>query len=314
LFATHPPLEQRILRLDPRWDGQYIAAAAQPKPAQVQPKEAPGIPGAAAAGLGIIASIGNPSVENIVVARQQLDSLPPALAGAAHNTLGSCLLMHCLIIVTSDQQFAAGQLDYLRQQLNATSFRMLETLLQQVGSLPRQHYLLLTDLALPALAQLSQDQYRIFMRDLQQLIQADARVSLFEWCLYRILRYSLDRKRRGLHKQVDLDAAVADCQLLMSAMAKAGQDSKADARAAYQAGMASLELPTTPDLLWKEAEDLGALDKAVNRLLHLKPLQKPRLLKALVICIQHDGVIAGAEGELLRAVGAVIDCPIPPLH
>ena len=59
--------------------------------------------------------------------------------------------------------------------------------------------------------------------------------------------------------------------------------------------------------------DLGQLEKAIDKLNHLKPLQKPRLLKAMAACINADGVVTPEEAELLRAVGSLLDCPIPPL-
>jgi hypothetical protein len=74
-----------------------------------------------------------------------------------------------------------------------------------------------------------------------------------------------------------------------------------------------LQVKAELQLLPKEAGGLAALDKAVDRLRNLKPLQKPRLLKALVRCVRSDGVVTSSEAELLRAIGAVLDCPVPPL-
>jgi len=37
------------------------------------------------------------------------------------------------------------------------------------------------------------------------------------------------------------------------------------------------------------------------------------LLKAMVTCINTDGKVTAEENELLRAVGSLLDCPIPPL-
>ncbi|HLD64798.1 MAG TPA: hypothetical protein VJA19_02025, partial [Pseudomonas sp.] len=52
---------------------------------------------------------------------------------------------------------------------------------------------------------------------------------------------------------------------------------------------------------------------AVNKLSQLKPLHKPRLLKALARCIEHDEHISVEEAELFRAVADSLDCPMPPL-
>jgi hypothetical protein len=51
----------------------------------------------------------------------------------------------------------------------------------------------------------------------------------------------------------------------------------------------------------------------LDNLTKLKPLLKPRLLKACIVTIQNDKAIKPLECELLRAVAAIIDCPVPPL-
>ena len=44
----------------------------------------------------------------------------------------------------------------------------------------------------------------------------------------------------------------------------------------------------------------------------IKKVQKQALLKALVACINADKEDAAIEAELLRAMAATIDCPLPP--
>jgi hypothetical protein len=42
-------------------------------------------------------------------------------------------------------------------------------------------------------------------------------------------------------------------------------------------------------------------------------MEKAVLVKALFAAATADGTIRVAEAELLRLVGAVLDCPVPPL-
>ena len=42
-------------------------------------------------------------------------------------------------------------------------------------------------------------------------------------------------------------------------------------------------------------------------------MEKARLVKALFAAVTYDGTIRVAEAELMRLVGAVLDCPLPPL-
>jgi hypothetical protein len=42
-------------------------------------------------------------------------------------------------------------------------------------------------------------------------------------------------------------------------------------------------------------------------------LQKALLIRGLFAAVTADGVIRVAEAELMRLVGAVLECPLPPL-
>ena len=45
----------------------------------------------------------------------------------------------------------------------------------------------------------------------------------------------------------------------------------------------------------------------------MKPLQKPKLLKACAACIAADEKVTADEMELLRAFSSLLDCPMPLL-
>jgi len=74
-----------------------------------------------------------------------------------------------------------------------------------------------------------------------------------------------------------------------------------------------LELDLNLDI--RNVGTLGFEDfnSALDELALIKPLQKPALLKACLACISADGKFAAIEVELLRAVSATLDCPMPPI-
>ena len=53
--------------------------------------------------------------------------------------------------------------------------------------------------------------------------------------------------------------------------------------------------------------------EALQQLKSLAPLQKALLVKGLFATVTADGTIRVVEAELMRLVGAVLDCPLPPL-
>jgi len=52
---------------------------------------------------------------------------------------------------------------------------------------------------------------------------------------------------------------------------------------------------------------------ALESLKGLAPMQKAVFVKGLFAAVTHDGTILVMEAELMRMVGAVLDCPLPPL-
>jgi Zn-dependent protease with chaperone function len=309
LFATHPPLDKRIQRLDPSWKGGQHGASTVARKGQAE-----AVTGFAPAYAAeeVFTNIGELTSANLAVARQQLQSIPEPISEEAHTTLGSCLLMYSLVVACSEAS-AARQLDYLRANLDAESYGSFASLYARVGSLPRELYLTLVDLALPSLKQLSSSQYGVFMNHLQQLMLADEQISMFEWCLFKILRYNLDRRAARNEPLVDLSACASECQVLLSALAQTGHSTVEKASAAFTASARELGLDTAFTLEWNKTPDIAVLEQVLGKLKNLRPLQKPRLLKAMVLCIQHDGTVSSEEGELLRAVAVVLDCPVPPL-
>ena len=64
-------------------------------------------------------------------------------------------------------------------------------------------------------------------------------------------------------------------------------------------------------LLPQPAVQLGAVRTAMLRLNQLLPMQKQTLIKALTLCVTSDARIEPLEADILRAVYASLDVPLP---
>jgi hypothetical protein len=113
-------------------------------------------------------------------------------------------------------------------------------------------------------------------------------------------------EKRG--KEKDMDKKVKETE-------KDNQKEKGMEMASIQAfrlGIARLGLPEgTP--MDKAPLDHLRLDASLQQLRQLKPQAKRDLLQACAAAILLDANVSPAELEVLRAIGAVLDCPIPPL-
>ncbi|MBT8147401.1 MAG: peptidase M48, partial [Gammaproteobacteria bacterium] len=139
----------------------------------------------------------------------------------------------------------------------------------------------------------------------------------FEWALLKIVGNSLgpvfERTSPKALGRKDIAGFASALEVLFSLLCYSDRSSELDPVQAFE--QARQQLPEL-ELTMREKKDLGFtdLDAALDRLTELKPLQKPAVLKACIACIMADENAAPIELELLRAIGATLDCPIPPLR
>lgn len=330
LFDTHPPLDARIRRLDRRWDGNFDT-----RPALPDPKDGDGLPageegrqvrrvmGAVLAtaatvdAVGAVARIGAPDEGHIAQAQAILGQIPEDVRAATSDPYGARAVIYALLC-DHDGGVEGGVLDRQLSRLDAHAdtgvAELTRTLRPAVQKLDARLRLPVVDLCLPALKALSVPQLKMFAGNLLALMHADERLSLFEWCLARVVRHHLERAHRPgppmREAKLHIAHAREACRVLLSTLAWADAPTPEAAHAALSEAQRYLMLPGLT-LLGADT-DLKALDGALHKLATLGPLHKRRLLKACIACIHADGKVSPEQAELLRAVSDALDCPMPP--
>ncbi len=311
LLATHPPLEQRIRRIQPRWDGKFIAGATAGNSASRHSNagqmafsnEHNQASSPLASQLSLIAQ---PNQQHLAYAREHLAQIPAAIKDASHEPYSARALVFALLL---DKRHAEQQRQWqlLHNHYSAEHLLSLRTLVDSTLQLPVRLRLPLVELCLPSLQQLSSTQRNDFLLALKTLINADGKVSLAEWSLYRIVQHHLELRPQAQRLR-NLRELRSECQLILSLLAHASRDETPQAfhRAATALHMQQLALLPVSSL------QLAALDAALEQLNLVKPLQKPQLLKAMAACVHQDQQLNDTEAELFRAIAESLDCPLPP--
>ncbi len=317
LFATHPPLEDRIRRIDPSWDGAF--------PEVVNTAEPGGAPSVAAAGgsafagttglPGAVASIGQPGPAHLQYAAQMIESLPPDMAAAARETYGARAVVYGLLL-DSQASVREQQMAHLEADADTGVFEETRRLVPFLEHLPANMRLPLLEIALPSLRALTPGQRVAFERNVVTLIEADSRINLFEWSLRRILLRDVETVLgRGAPPRVSFQSVASvrsQCELLMSTLAYVGQRDERAAAGAFGQAMRVLGLDGAHILTTKDC-GLAELDGVLAELDQAAPQVKRQILEAVVACIAADRQATAAEAELLRAVSASMSCPMPPI-
>lgn len=315
LFATHPPLDERIRRLDPSFEGQR-GSEARGGEARARPAAAAAVTGFAAAPEGsALDQAGEPTVAHLAYAAALVRGLPPAVTAAVHEAYSARAVIYALLI-NRDPGPRKLQLEQLAHFGEAGIDRETRGLLPEIEGLDARARLPLIDMALPALRSLSASQYERFKTNVAALIAADEKIDVFEWTLQRVLlahlRPHFERVPPPRVRYSSLARLTPQCSVLLSTLARVGSRNQAELRAAFEQGASQL-LGVEPDLLPPDRCGLAALDAALERLAQASPSCVQQLLTACAACIAADRKVTQAEGELLRAIADSLACPMPPL-
>jgi len=329
LFATHPPLLQRIRALQPGFREEDLAtfaaslrqAARVPPPVagnraanragKVVPPPLPVVLAGAVLAQGNEAMGGAPDFRRAADMRQ---SMPDALTSAVRQPESALVVMLALASST------AGEWQAVQRRIVANAFgddvqQAVLAAVTQVAALPPGARLPLAALAFPALKQLSQGRLETLLGTLDALVRVDGKVDLGEYCLARLLRVQLLEARQPRSVPVDglkkLPACSASLRLVCAVVASNGSRDEAGARRAWLLAMQhafpgqALEWGPPPEA-WQVP-----FERALEDLDGLLPVAKELVIQSLHRAIHADGMVSVGEDELLRVICASLHCPLP---
>lgn len=324
LYATHPPLPDRIRRIAPSFvvrdylrrrvkDLESVESPAPTAPiaaaAPVMAAVAPERPAAARPAAAVIASVGRPTPAHVDHAARLLASLPETVRIAANDaTVAPSLVV--AFALHPDELPRKQQVAALEKRGRESTAREAEQLAGHVHALGAALRLPVVAVALAALRTLDQPARDALVADVRAVIDADQRVTLEEFALLTVvtrqLRASAARPEPPKYRSI-LEVG-PDAHLVLSLLAHAGHG---DTLAAYERGLDKLAMraPLTP----LATIAFPAVTNALDRLARLAPFVKRAYLEACVETVTTDGHIEIAEAELLRAITTSLDCPVPPV-
>lgn len=319
LMATHPPLNKRILAIEPTWNGSLTKSNASTNTIVTDSRAS----GFASSGnyvndsvpLEVVANaidqVGEPEERHREYAREILKSLPSELVAAARDPYGARALLYGLLL-DEDRNVRQKQYEELRELADGGVVRLMLKLLPQLDQLESRYRLPLIDLTLPALSALSLPQYQRFARNFRSLVLADERLSLFEWVLSQLLmrhlRPKFERVRSPRVEYYALGQLADECSVVLSALAYSGSNPEEAFASAAE------KLPDLPvrKLALKDCQ-LEQLRIALATLATVTAKHRGRVVDAAAAAICSDNQVDVAEAELLRGIADLLDCPMPPL-
>jgi Zn-dependent protease with chaperone function len=318
-FATHPPLAERIRDLDPHFDVSTLKSAAahaletipafdaSPSPESIVSRAVPAEP------QEVSAQVGQMDTVHIEHAQALRIALPEELHTFV-ETSGKGFALVLALLLSRDAAIRERQLAQVARVVSAeVGAQVIAAAPLAAGLAPMLRLPALLQL-FPALRRLPRETREALAKLANDLIRADARIEVFEFCLAQLLATLLkdEIEARAPHGNLTLIDSEQELHVLFAVLARFGTASEAEARRAYEAGLHRVlprqrpEFAVIDDWPTQLAAALGRLEK-------LHPFAKKAVIEGLVCTVAHDAMLNVSEAELLRTVCAILHCPLPPL-
>jgi len=295
LFATHPPLEERIHRIE----GVYFQAPENASEAtSTEPTED--------------IAFSSAQLSNLAgTMRMPAKNVPPPvpilipLENQCKDPAGALAVLYSMLL-PSDNPARINARDQLINKLDpaiAQALFEIEPLVLQTNKL--QLFTLLSK-ALPSLKMLGKEQSIDALKTSQALISADGKIDFFEFCIWRLAKTGLEKFRQVKGPGAALGIAASTVFGLFAKLSDAPAP-------AYQKAIQAAGIHGLLANIDTKLDDFKMLDKVFDFLSQANTEIKHKVLDGCVAAILHDGKITQDEGVLLRAFCLSMEIPLPPL-
>ncbi|GDY04040.1 Zn-dependent protease [Phycisphaerae bacterium] len=248
--------------------------------------------------------------ESLDGARALLKKIPDAVQIAAREPLDVQAVL--LLLVTDPQNENRDQVRALAlNQLGESVVACWDRLASSMLKLPDEIRLVVLDLCVPTLTQLTKQQYVAFRTTLTAAMRSDSQIDLFEWMTRIVLTRRIET-RFGAMSQKKPTRSMRECsqemRIVLGTLARAG-GSDHPART-FDLGATACQLNA---LSFPSASEcaLDALHQSLEGLDALAPGDRQLLAKALVSVAAADDVYNTQELLLLRAFAYRLDIHLP---
>ncbi len=308
VFASHPPLADRIAVLDQDGSIRDAFAHGVSKPS-IQQAAKPVNKPLSAAIVPVLASIGNPTAEHFSQAVATVQSIPPELKQMLATQESAQALIFAMILKQHDDEDA--RLLNISQKVK----ELIATCLTFDHITDKKYRGVLVDLAIPVLKSMDAADVEAFMINVFKLVHVGADVNMFEAILITILSQRLHANsfQNIKPKYATFNSVQNAISCILWFLSLQGSSLAEEQQKAYQVGIQHLDDKTAAVL---NAISFSIQDLITNlmQLRFMTPSLKQQFLQACIIIITQDGIVAdSAAAELLRAICSCLDCPMPPL-
>lgn len=324
MFATHPPILDRIQRLQPSFKENDLEDFAKKLDRQRHNQAEQAEKELAEKKTDkkrrpfnverVINDIGHPQLEQILAAAVLAQSLPDQLEQAAHSVEWAPEVA-LFSLLSSNKKIRDKQLLIIIEEYGEHSEKKIQYLVTHCKNLSIEHRLPLLEIAFPELKRRPLEDLHKLLNVAKRLVLEDSHIDPFEYLLTKVLDLHIQNANHPNKTIIvgnkRIEGLIEEIVAVMAILAVNGHPDLSSAQSAFDKGMRSLGFENKP---MKMHDDwVARIDNALFKLNKLRAPDKKRLVYALAESVMHDGSLSIAEHELLRAICATIHVPLPIL-
>jgi Zn-dependent protease with chaperone function len=314
LFATHPPLEDRIHRIDRKWDGkvpEYESAVEEVTFAEKEDQKERQdwfIQGAVAAA---VLSAGTLQEDEVESAHETVTKLDKELREKLNDPLGA---QAAILILFYEEAYKEALFASLKKN---NPYLLLEfaNLASKGVEVYKKEAILIISLALYTLKNLSVEQYRAFDTSIQTFVDIDAKVSMYEWSLMYVIRRNLqmyfgERQVPKKLKYSHLGAVKKELELLFSMLMHDQYESEEAAKRAFSEVMHTVGAGA---LQYRYSDTISheMFESAIKEMELVKPGVAKRVFEGVLYSVKSDSVVTPGENLFVHAMALLLQVPLP---
>lgn len=319
VFATHPPLDERIERLMPNWNGSYLESTAD---AELRHEGAMGFASSASSAMGgsgeATNSIDYVPVGSLVEGASTDSDTSDEVVREAASVIGDSVetriperdIKPLLQLVHASDNARAVFFAFIDHSSVATG-----DWVKHLDGLNLSQKLDLLRAAIPALKSQDKAEYTSFRQAFMDAVSRDKKRSLKEWLAYELFRNPCDihfgLAKAPTLKYRKLEGISGFYRLVLARFIMMGTEGDLRKEALVAAKEAS-GIDIGEDALNQNITS-KEFTEACYELKRAFPLLKPRILKGLLAAAHADQKFCDTEQQLISVLAAIWDLPLPAL-
>ena len=320
-FPTHPPIRDRIKRIDRNWNGdfeQFFKKLEAKKEVKEKSQEKIVKIITAATILNKLDNIGELSDKQIQNAKKELGNIPKKVFRSIDDPLEAGLTIFCMLF-DENKTIRDLQIDIIKKDYeNSLNINNIEQNIFHVEKIvqnyKREDFLNIILICINTLKLITKNQYILFKETINALILADKHISWFEWNIKYLVIHPLDihfgfeKVPNEIHKNIN--SIKFEVELFLSALIYA--QTKND----KQAKMIFDDIKTRKrikNLKYIEYENITnrLLDTSLKTISKATAFLRRDIFEMALFCINKNNTsISPIESESVHAISILLRLPL----